>query len=77
MKAIVNVGYKAYVMDAEKAVAFLSMLDDAEVYESKWVDQTTAHFVYKQEVADHIRELRLIPNALYQMAKMAGRPSDK
>lgn len=77
MKAIVSVGYKNYIMDAEKALAFLSMLEDAEVYESKWVDKNTAHFVYPQDGNDTVREMRLVPEALYRMAKLAGKPNDK
>ena len=75
MKAIVNIGYKSYVMDAEKAVAMLSMLDQAEVYENKWESKTTAHYIYPQDSSDHVRELKLLPDALYRMAKLAGKPN--
>lgn len=74
MKAIVKVGYKDYVMDAEKAIAFLKLLDDAEVYENKWNQTTTAHYIYAQDNNDHVRELRILPDALYRMAKLAGKP---
>ena len=75
MKAIVQVGYKTYVMDAEKAIAFLALLDNAEVYESKWESKITSHYVYPQDNGDHIRELKLLPDALYRMAKLAGKPN--
>lgn len=74
MKAVVQVGYKSYVMDAEKALAFLSMLDQAEVYENKWDGKTTAHYVYARET-DSIQDFKLMPDALYRMAKLAGKPN--
>ena len=74
MKAVVQVGYKSYVMDAEKALAFLGMLDQAEVYENKWDGKTNAHYVYAKE-NDSLQELRLMPDALYRMAKLAGKPN--
>ena len=75
MKAIVNIGYKAYVMDADKALTMLGMLEQAEVYENKWENKTTAHYIYPQDNSDHIRELKLLPDALYRMAKVAGKPN--
>lgn len=75
MKAVVKLGYKEYVMDAEKALALLSMLDNAEVYETKWENKLTAHYVYEQDNGDFIREIKLIPDALYRMGKLAGKPN--
>lgn len=74
MKAIVKVNYKDFVMDAEKALTMLSLLEEAEVYESKWDGRTSAHYIYNQD-SDSVRELRLIPDALYRMAKLAGKPN--
>ena len=75
MKAIVQVGYRNYVMDADKALEFLELLDQAEVYESKWENKTTAHYVYTQDHNDHVRDMKLLPTALYNMAKLAGKPN--
>lgn len=75
MKAIVTIGYKQYVMDADKAITMLGMLDQAEVYESKWEGKTTAHYIYTQDNNDHIREVKLLPDALYKLAKLAGKPN--
>ena len=74
MKAIVKVNYKDFVMDAEKALTMLSLLEEAEVYESKWDGKTSAHYIYNQE-NDSVRELKLVPDALYRMAKLAGKPN--
>lgn len=75
MKAILELGYKAYVMDAEKAVMLLSMLDQCEVYESKWEGKTTVHYIYPQDGGEHIRSMKILPDALYRMAKLAGKPN--
>lgn len=77
MKAIVQIGYKNYVMDASKALTLLGTLDGAEVYEAKWDSQTktTSYFVYEQDNGDNIREMKLLPDALYKLAKLAGKPN--
>lgn len=75
MKAVVRLGYKDYVMDTEKALAILSILDEAEVYECKWAETTHAHFVYSQDSQEFIRELKILPDAIYRMGKLAGKPS--
>lgn len=75
MKAIVSIGYKHYVMDAEKAITMLGVLEHAEVYEQKWDKGVTSHFVYAQDTSDHIREVKLLPDALYKLAKLAGKPN--
>lgn len=77
MKAIVQIGYKNYVMDASKALTLLGALDGAEVYEAKWDNQTktTSYFVYEQDNGDNIREMKLLPDALYKLAKLAGKPN--
>jgi hypothetical protein len=77
MKATVRIGYKDYVMDADKALTLLGMLEDAEVYESKWDSKsnTTSHYIFPQdEIHDSVRELRIIPTAMYKLAKLAGKP---
>lgn len=75
MKAIVKMGYKDYVIDADKALTMLAMLESAEMYETKWDGKTTAHYVYPQDSGEHIKEMRLIPDALYRLAKLAGKPN--
>jgi hypothetical protein len=35
-KAIVQIGYNNYVLDTEKALKLLSLLEEAERYEHKW-----------------------------------------
>lgn len=76
-KAIVRVGYTQFVLDTPKALAFLELLAEAEIYEEKWKkkeDGGTTHHVYPQDTNDSIRQLQIVPTAFYHMAKMAGRP---
>lgn len=77
MKAIVQIGYKTYVMDTEKALTLLGALDGAEVYEAKWDSNSrqTSYFIYDQDSSDSIRDMKLLPDALYRLAKLAGKPN--
>lgn len=76
-KAIVKIGYTDFILDTQKALTLLELLADAEIYEEKWHKKeeggTTFH-VYPQDTNEGLRQLRVIPNAFYHMAKMAGRP---
>jgi hypothetical protein len=78
-KAIIKMGYKNFVLDAEKALQVLALMEDAEIYESKWHgsdrpegEQHTYH-IYSQEF-DGLRTMEVLPSKLYQMAKLAGKP---
>ena len=77
MKAIVQIGYTSYVMDAEKAIAVLEMLSGAEVYEGKWnsLSKSSTYYIYPQDNDTFIKEMKLLPDALYRMAKLAGKPN--
>lgn len=78
-KAIVQIGYNNYVLDTEKAIKLLSILDGAERYETKWRNEkeggTTYHVWNPAESpADGMKELKLMPEQLYRLAKLAGKP---
>lgn len=77
MKSIVKIGYKDFVMDADKALTLLGLLEGAEVYESKWdaASKTTSYYIYPQDTGDYIREMKILPTALYNLAKLAGKPN--
>jgi hypothetical protein len=61
-------------MDVEKAVKLLELLDGAEMFESKWNGSQTAYYAYSQDNNDCIREMKIIPDAIYRIAKLAGKP---
>ena len=76
-KAVVQVGYTQFLLDTPKALALLELLVEADIYEEKWRKQEeggTTYHIYPQSTSEGIRQLKVIPHALYNMAKMAGRP---
>lgn len=76
-KALVQLGYGSFVMDAQSALKLTELLAEAELYEEKWrksEEGGTTYHVYPQDTADSMRIIKIMPNALYQVAKMAGKP---
>jgi hypothetical protein len=76
MKSKIQIGYKTWVLDHDKAVQLLTLLDDAELYDSKYEKEqgVYTHYVYhNDEVKPH--NLELIPDKLYAMWKLAGKPN--
>ena len=76
MKAIIQFGYKEYVMDAEKALTLLGLMEEAERYEEKYRGagaQTTLH-IYEEGGSENYKMLKLLNDKVYNMAKLAGKP---
>lgn len=76
-KALVQLGYGNFVMDAQAALKLTELLAEAELFEEKWrksEEGGTTYHVYPQDTADSMRIIKIMPNALYQVAKMAGKP---
>lgn len=78
MKSKIQIGYKTWVLDHDKAVQLLTLLDDAELYDSKYEKEmgqgVYSHYIYEQdEVKTH--NLELIPDKIYAMWKLAGKPT--
>ena len=77
-KVIVEIGYRKYVVDAKQAVAVAEMLSKAEVYESKYTKDgegksVTTHHVFEVDDAPSWY-MHMMPDSLYRMAKLAGKP---
>jgi hypothetical protein len=77
-KVVIEVGYKKYVVDAEQAIMVSNMLSTAEMYETRYVknelgDGVSMHYVYPQE--DMRWQMEIMPDNIYRMAKLAGKPS--
>lgn len=77
-KVVIEVGYKKYVVDAEQAIMVSNMLSTAEVYETRYVknesgDGVSMHYVYPQD--DMRWQMEIMPDNIYRMAKLAGKPS--
>lgn len=76
-KAIVAIGYANYVLDVDKAVQLIELLDEAELYEDEWGKEKTTHYIYEQDPRDLVRSLKIMPASFYRVAKMAGKPEKK
>jgi hypothetical protein len=82
MKAVIRVGYKAYIVPAKVGVKILTLLEAAERWEDKYhssTDQEPAHHTYHVFYDEEKRVptssgLELVTDELYQMARLAGKP---
>lgn len=77
-KVILKIGYDRFVMDADKAVAVLDLLSEAETYEEKWrskEDGGSTFHVYDNKVLEEAT-MQIMPLSRYRMAKLAGKPTD-
>ena len=82
-KAIVSIGYRECIMDFKDACAVAEILSTAELYKTKYNkdDGGNTHetlHAYPQDNSDmaHL-SVKLIPDELYRMAKLAGKPKDE
>jgi hypothetical protein len=81
-KCVVAIGYKSFVIDADKGVQLLDLLADAEIYEEKYngSGQATTYHIYANEGGNSGGigvDLRLLPQSFYSISKLAGKPSNK
>lgn len=80
--AYITLGYDAYVMPLHRAVRIAEWLAQAERYESKYhtgsssSGSRTTYHVYPQDSTATLT-VTLMGQAMYQIAKMAGKPDDK
>ncbi len=81
MKAKIQIGYKQWVLDHDKAIQLVTLLDEAECYESRYQKDMgdgrgsfTTNYIYPQEELK-VWGMELIPDKLYKMWKLAGKPN--
>lgn len=75
----IQIGYNKYIMENEKALQLVALLEEAEVYEQKYHHRAnegkqsfyTQH-VYANE--DNFT-MELVSTTKYQLAKLAGKPT--
>ena len=74
-KAIVSLGYKNIIVEAEQALMLIDVFSKAEFYERVYrgSGKPDTHHVY-DNIEEVGMEIKIIPDALYRMAKLAGRP---
>lgn len=78
-KAIINVGYSDYIVEAEDALTLYSILAKAERYKRNYRSKEeggTLHYVWAQDNEDELRQFSIMSDGLYRMAKLAGKPQD-
>lgn len=76
-KAIIRVGYDQYVMDSEDALKIHEILAKAERYKREYRNRDEGgplHYVWAQDNEDEARSFEVMPDNLYRMAKVAGKP---
>lgn len=74
-KIILTFGYKSFVVDGNKALQIMELLQGAEQYECKYRTATeggSTHHVFATDIT--AVDLKFLPNDLYQMYKLAGKP---
>lgn len=72
-KVTFEMGYKSYVVDVKDALVLAEIVSRAEMYEEKYHGggQDNTHHVYNN---DERFTIRVLPDSLYNMAKLAGKP---
>jgi predicted DNA-binding ArsR family transcriptional regulator len=78
-KITVQIGYNYFVLDGGKAVQLLDTLQGAEVYETKWRNESdggTSYHIYPQDVASRKVEIGYLSDEQYRLYKLAGKPQD-
>jgi len=77
MKFLFEVDGTEFVLSVDKAESIMEILQDAEVYKEKhnWSEKTCTYHVYDQEELTPFR-MRMLPEKLYAVAKLAGKPEE-
>jgi hypothetical protein len=79
-KALIRIGYNNYAMDISDAVAVMEIMGRAEMYQVKRdykvTPTATSYHVWGQEVGDDGFTIQLLPDTVYRVAKLAGKPQD-
>lgn len=77
-KALYTVGYTTYVLGLQDAVTVAEILGRSEVYEEKWRkgEKPNTHHIYDNVKTD-MGTIRLITDTFYNMAKLAGPPTEE
>jgi hypothetical protein len=80
-KLVVEIGYRKYIVPTDKAVTLMEILYDAEIFEEKYRSKEnggTTYHCYGQDGNNRSSvSMYLIPESLYRMAKLAGKPEEK
>jgi len=75
---VVEIGYRKYVMDTEKAVKVAELLANAELYDRTYIPQeervdSDVEYIHHIWGAEDTVAMRVITDHTYRMAKLAGK----
>ena len=73
-KCVIDFGHSNYVLDPDKAVKLMEILDTAEVYQSRWARDDNGGPTKHIYEADRLCSLELLSDAKYKLYKLAGKP---
>ena len=78
-KAVIQLGYSSYVMDLEDAIKVINALMNSERYEAKYIGGEHRYTYHVWTVDEDAKDptthmVTMIPDALYRIAKLAGKP---
>ena len=69
-----------FVMKSADALKIVEILEKADQYEEKWrkpEDGGTTYHVWPIDDVSKLPSMKIVSEALYQMAKLAGKPEEK
>lgn len=76
-KAIIRFGYDQYVMDVQDAVTMHEIMAKAECFKRDYRSRDNGgplYYVWGQDADNEARSFEILPDNLYRMAKLAGKP---
>jgi len=83
-KVVIGLGFANYIIDAKDAIAMCEILSKAERYEDKYhgsVDGKPSFYTYhaweQDNDSSNLWNFKLLPEAHYRLAKLAGKPEER
>ena len=73
-KCVIDFGHSNFVLDADKAIKLMELLDTAEVYQQRWRREEEGGSTKHIFAADSVCSIELLSDAKYKMYKLAGKP---
>lgn len=74
-KLVIEMNYQKYVLDGADALTILEILGRAEMYQYKYTDNhERVHYVWPADQTE--LSLMYLPENLYRIAKLAGKPGN-
>lgn len=80
-KVVISLGYRQVVVDADKAIAIATLLENAEVYDSKYHSGENGKPAYNTYhiypmTQENAFTMQMITADSYRMYKLAGKPDN-